>query len=220
MKPSDLREYSPLTWGLGKVFLVLQRLSLSTWILGTRVGAHGQFTDESAKIAVTKRRSRQIEAYVLAWLAVEAGMIVAQGEYPHLATTLVCVSTYRLLDIFQASMNLTIFDRLRLHNNQHYVAAIARTVVLSLWNFLEAIICFGIIYAAHLDKLKNATDRFDAFYFSTVTQLTIGYGDLFPMSSLRAVAMTQGLFGFLLGVFAISRVVAFLPKTQSVLGDE
>ncbi|HTO61277.1 MAG TPA: ion channel, partial [Bradyrhizobium sp.] len=56
-------------------------------------------------------------------------------------------------------------------------------------------------------------------YFSVVTQLTIGYGDLTPTSYLRAIIAAQGVLGFLVGIFAVSRVIAFLPKPQSVIGD-
>jgi hypothetical protein len=63
-------------------------------------------------------------------------------------------------------------------------------------------------------------DSFDPFYFSAITQLKIGYGDVVPTEGLRVVAAAQGLLGFMLGVFAISRVIAFLSKTRTVIGDD
>jgi hypothetical protein len=221
MNPTELREYSPITWGLERAFYVLQRLSVATWLLGTRVGAQTHAAWETDKKAITKRRGRRIEAYVGAWAACEAVLVlVSDGTSRPVATAATAAAAYRLGDIFQAGMNLNLFDRLRVSAPQVYVASLARTAILSVWNFFEAAVCFGIIYASNRCLLKCAADGTDAYYFSAVTQLTVGYGDVTPTGPLRGVAMAQGALGFVLGIFAISRVIAFLPRTQSVMRDE
>jgi hypothetical protein len=224
MKPSELREYSFLTWSLERLFRFLQLLSIATWLTGTRVGTQSQFNQGQDPAAITKRRGKQIEVYIIVWFVIEILLIAftnnLQKPYQCLA---VFIATYRLLDIFQATLNLNVFDRLRISSKQVFVASLARTAILSVWNFFESILCFAIIYSANWQLLRHGygkIDSFDPIYFSTVTQLTIGYGDVMPMSWLRGVAIVQGACGFLLGVFAISRVISFLPRTSSVLGDE
>jgi hypothetical protein len=63
------------------------------------------------------------------------------------------------------------FDRLRMKSGDHYVAWVARIAILSLWNYVETMLCFGIIYANHIGLLKH-TDAaapslggFDPFLF-------------------------------------------------------
>jgi hypothetical protein len=221
MKPSELRQYSFITWGLERAFYGLQCLSIATWLLGTRVSAQRQFGDGVNKEAITKRRGRLIEVYVIAWLACEIAMILISNETSRsFAAVVSFVAAYRLGDILQASINLNLFDRLRIAAPQIYVASLARTAILSVWNFFESAICFGIIYSSNQWLLEHSTDALDAYYFSMVTQLTIGYGDITPSGYLRCVGMAQGAVGFVLGIFAISRVISFLPKTLSVMGDE
>lgn len=54
--------------------------------------------------------------------------------------------------------------------------------------------------------LDAASARTSLFYFSAITQVTIGFGDLHPdWLAARVLAMTQGLVGTLLLAFAISR---------------
>lgn len=224
MKPNELHEYSLLTWSLERLFRFLQLLSIATWLMGTRVSVQTQFDKEENRAAVTKRRGRQIEAYVVVWFSAEI-LLLTFGE--HLQESFRSISeliaAYRIVDILQATLNLNVFDRLRTSSKEIFVASLARTAILSVWNFFESMICFAVIYSANQTLLKHSygiIDPFDPIYFSAITQLTIGYGDVLPTSWLRGVAIAQGACGFLLGVFAISRVISFLPRTPSVIGDE
>ncbi len=45
---------------------------------------------------------------------------------------------------------------------------------------------------------------FDAVYFSAVTFTTVGYGDVFPVGSLRFLAGTEALAGFVLIAWSAS----------------
>ena len=224
MKSSELREYSPLTWSFERTFHVLQLLSIATWMLGSRVGNQQQFTHGVDTIPATKRRGRRIEAYVVGWFVAELLMLwLATSTQSAIRTLLTVAASYRLLDILQATLNLNVFDRLRIDVAHIYVATLARTALLSVWNFFESILCFSVIYATHHVLLQGVGDAHllpTVLYFSTVTQLTVGYGDVTPTGMLRAVVMMQGALGFVLAVFAISRVIAFLPKTRSVFGDD
>ena len=68
----------------------------------------------------------------------------------------------------------------------------ARTLVLGGINYVELSFCFGVIYALNYQSLQMASRPITAFYFSIITQLTIGYGDVSPKGWMRLVAATQG----------------------------
>jgi hypothetical protein len=165
-------------------------------------------------------RSRGVELYIAVWLAIELVAALSVGYAPAwVQSVIVAAVAFRIFDVFQALMNLNIFDRLRIAGGRHYVTSLARTAILSVWNFFEVSICFGVIYSSHLAQLSRS-HPLDPYYFSVVTQLTIGYGDVSPVGGTRFLAVTQGLLGFLIAVIVVSRIVAFLPATEPILGDD
>jgi len=124
---------------------------------------------------------------------------------------------FHVVELFQATMNIHLFDALRSEPGKgHRVASLVRVVTLSVWNFFELIICFGILYASPWACLTGASSRWDAFYFSAITQFTIGYGDIVPIGWTRAVVMVQTGIGFLFALFALSRMISLLPKVDAI----
>jgi len=221
MKNEELRLFSPITWALERFFYAAQYLSPANLFFGTRVASQQKFTDATTARELTIRRGRRIEAYVVCWCAVELGVVVSVPGITGVSLGfLLLLPALRVFDIFQAAVNLNVFDRLRLGERKNFVATVARTLLLSLWNFLELILCFGIFYSSQLAEFKEPIAPRDAYYFSVITQLTIGYGDIQPVGITRAVAAIQGLLGFVFALFALSRLIAFLPRTGSILGDE
>ena len=90
--------------------------------------------------------------------------------------------------------------------------------LLGLW--LLVVVGFGIIYwlaaLAGADWLDGAAgpmgstleDLVTAIYFSFVTVLTIGYGDVSPMGFARILAIIEGAAGLLIFGFVISKLVS------------
>ena len=91
------------------------------------------------------------------------------------------------------------------------------------------ILCFGLMYwvaAAGLGgglKAGNGTVAADlpglgtAFYFSFVTALSIGYGDVIPVGALRILAVIEGIAGLLVFGCVIAKLVS---RRQEELTEE
>lgn len=126
------------------------------------------------------------------------------------------LAVIRIFDIFQSSVNLGVFDQLRARG-QLMISNAVRTLVLSFLNYLELLVLFGILYTTILPSLIGAETWADALYFSIVTQLTIGYGDIRPVGVARFVSALQGLIAVAFTILILGRIVSVLPRIESVM---
>jgi potassium channel LctB len=95
--------------------------------------------------------------------------------------------------------------------------------------WLALIVCFGLLYwsagigmgwalQAGSAEVKPDINGFGtAIYFSFVTALSIGYGDVIPVGPLRILAVTEGIAGLLIFGCVISKLVS---RRQEELVEE
>lgn len=126
------------------------------------------------------------------------------------------IVTVRILDIFQQSVNMSVFDQLR-SDERLVISSAVRTLALSFLNYLELLVCFGIVYTTMPGALAGSTGWLDDLYFSVVTQLTIGFGDIRPVGVARLVASAQGLVSVIFTILMLGRIVSVLPKIDTVM---
>ncbi len=200
----DLCRRSPVGVGIERVFAVLQFVSVATWVFGSREYAAG--LEDRAEFEAW--RSWWVDWIILLWAAVMFGSIWdVWGAEPRVPGVVIALGAIRVADILQANVNGHLFDGLRLPGG-NTVSSVTRSTLLAVWNYLEVIGWFCIFYMA-ADGLSWSSDgskSFQALYFSAITQVTIGFGDLHPdRLPARVLAMTQGLVGTLLLAFAIAR---------------
>jgi hypothetical protein len=229
-KPMPLRQFSPITALVCWLFNVARWLTFLHWRAkkNPHRKARNKVTEEELnKSEYTRWRALWIEGYVILWIAVESVAIsmecmgLTRGWLP---LVLIFFALWRILDIVQYAVNTTLFDGLS-GRPDNCVASRARMIVLAGVNYIELCACFGIIYAAYCANqncchLSGAGSPLTAFYFSIITQLTIGYGDVHPMGWLRIVAAAQGLIGTIFVVLVFARLVAALPQIKGVLDKD
>ena len=194
-----LRRVSLIAYGVERLFRLLQRLS-----------------------PASRLRGRITELYIAFWLGagtcLSAACHAAGGSYPTwLVYAVFVVAGLRITDVAQATVNIGVFDHLGQGTSQE-VEDVLRSVILLLFNNLELVFWFGLIY---LPLCLKGADRFaDSFYFSAVTQLTVGYGDITPAGAAKVVAPLQATLGWLLSLLVIARFVSALPNIRkSSLSD-
>lgn len=217
-----LKNLGIITRGVERFFYFVQFLSLANLLFSQRAASIADY-DKKKDIEAVRKRSRAIERYIVIWLVLEcAALAIIPGASKPWTTISLALVTYRIFEIFQAVININLFDPLNATSrSKNWVASVPRMVILSIWNYFEAVVCFSVVYAssaACFGKLQSCIpmDRVGAVYFSAVTQLTIGYGDLVPVGDTRIVAVIQGLLAFIIAIFAIARIVAFLPSFMSL----
>lgn len=220
-----LAEISPVTETARRLFIllkwlsVMKLLSLRYPILRPRSAlTAAEIVDEK----FIKRRGPAIEKYILGWLALEVGfaIVISSVSSPPLWVRLVFVISVsvRIVEIVQVTVNAVLFDALS-GRADDLVGSRARMIVLAGVNFIELILCFGIIYASNYTKLHTAIPAM-SFYVSAMTQLSIGYSNVYPSEWLRLVATIQGLVGFVFVVLVFGRFVGSLRPMRGVSDDQ
>lgn len=217
MLGKQLREYSIITWFFERVFWYLHQVSPSRIAGGSRVAHVNSAAFRNNPQAATAIRSRRKELYILSWLAIEIALLSMAELAPAWPLWIPRIlATIRILDIFQSAVNLSVFDQLRT-DEQVLISSAVRTLVLSFLNYLELVICFGLVYMTMPEQLVGASSWADALYYSVVTQLTIGYGDIRPLGVARFVSSVQGLVAVAFTILILGRIVSVLPRIESVM---
>ena len=164
------------------------------------------------------RRARAIEKYVLSCLLLELLIAIASClfRWPSIVgIVLTAILSSRVIEIIQVTVNATLFDALTTKADRG-VGTVSRILVLAGINFVELLLCFGAIYASNYERLMGAGRPLTGFYFSIITQLTIGYGDVYPTGWLRVVAAIQGLVGALFIILIFGRIVTSLQPIRGL----
>jgi hypothetical protein len=212
-----LREYSLITWCFERAFWGLHQLSPSRLVRRSRDQHVSSAAFRQDPHGSTVRRARRVEGYIIAWCAIEAALLVAAANAAALPLwlprTLVLV---RIIDIFQQSVNMSVFDQLR-SDERLVISSAVRTLTLSFLNYVELLVCFGILYTTLPGTLVGSNGWLDDLYFSVVTQLTIGYGDIRPIGLARFASGLQGLVSVAFTILMLGRIVSVLPKIDTVM---
>lgn len=65
-----------------------------------------------------------------------------------------------------------------------------RSILLLFINYLEVVLSFGVLYSSGNYLNQPLTYWFDPVYFSLITSATIGYGDLYPVTTTGRVLVS------------------------------
>lgn len=159
------------------------------------------------------KSSKTTDYYILSILGVglALGFISYRFFWPRTPVIfglLLCIiAILRIVDIIQNAANVSIFGQLGTEYPE--VEDITRSLVLLVLNYVELIGWFGLIYL--VCELKNVSSFYDPFYFSVMTQLTVGYGDIKPIRIAKAVAGVQATLGWAMTVLILARFISSLP---------
>jgi Ion channel len=154
-----------------------------------------------------------IEKYVLTCFLLELIIVTASSisDLPLVVRLLLLlIVTLRIIEIIQVTANVVLF-----REEDALVISTARIFLLAGINFIELGLCFGTFYALNYQRLSGAGRALTGYYLSFITQLTIGYGDVYPTGWLRVVAVLQGLTAALFVILVFGQIVASLQPIKS-----
>lgn len=214
-----LRQISLFAYYLERLFHFGNQISPERLFAPTRVEIQKTHLHAADRRRAARSRGRRIEIYLFLWIAIEAAA-VAYGTLSQngwVTFAFLAAAIVRIADIIQVTGNHSLFDRLKFSWRHYYVENTVRTILLSLVNYVELVVCFGYIYCLlgrDGEYLHFKESPFDGYYFSGVTQLTIGYGDIIPMGPVKYLALVQGFIGFLFTVLILGRFISLLPESK------
>lgn len=131
-------------------------------------------------------------------LAISLGFSAPQWQQNHSAGLAVRIFAFTMIAIaYAAPYVLGALTPPLSKQFDRAVLALKRVVVVGLQIYIQIILWFGVIYVSHpyaiLDRGEFGATYDTAVYFSMITALTIGYGDVTPNGPFRLAAMTEGI---------------------------
>jgi hypothetical protein len=213
-------EYGILTPSIMFFFRLLQFLPFQLFY-GNKTDYYykelkGKSTLERKEIA--KKRAIFMEKIILTYMGIEILMPFIYENYLHVTWFKYIISivlALRLIDIIQVNVNMILFDSIRTEGFNR-ITKYTRAILLILWNYFELILIFGFFYLSNHEALKGFSTWTDSYYFSTITQLTIGYGDLSPTGHIRFITAFQGFVGTMFIAFIISKIISLVPELKEI----
>lgn len=224
LKPKRKKEYGIISPVIMKIFRLLQYLPFQVFY-GNKTDhyysyLHGKTKQEQELIV--RKRALKMDIIILSYLIFEIILPVVYENFYHqnwLKYFIIVVLVFRLIDIIQVNVNMILFDTVRTRGSMR-ITKYTRAIILILWNYFEIILIFGFLYLAHHELLDGYAKWTDSYYFSTITQLTIGYGDLSPTEGIRFVSAFQGLVGTLFLALIISKIISLAPELKEIDKEE
>jgi hypothetical protein len=222
-----MKEFGIITYLIYKLFYLLKFLPPQVFVedrINSQIRMAG--SSEEDKQLVTHKRVVKAERIVLVYIGIYIlAILFNQHIYEHNGLrwfTLILI-LLRLIDIIQQNVNVTLFDAIREGEGIHAdlkLKSIVRAIVLVAFAFIEVGIIFGLLYSL-MQHGKLISDfplvLGDYFYFSFITQLTIGYGEITPTGLAKLLACFQGLTGYFFSILILSRLLSSLPGVGSRL---
>lgn len=168
----------------------------------------------------TQIRSVTVEIYICAWILIELVCLYICARLQLLTWLMLIVTgicSLRISEILFTNVDIAIFSSEKLP----VIASAVRTLTLTLINYGELWLCFSGIYSANLGLLCFTSTHaqpniWDAIYFSGTTQLTIGYGDIVPVASGRAVALVQGFLSYLFALMILGKLAGLVSPLRGI----
>lgn len=164
------------------------------WLFSTK-------KDRSAGLVAGRTQFMVQDTFVVLWLILDLASLWAISRVTGpLRVVAVGYSVWRLVDIISSTARVTLA---RLPE----AIGPSRLVVHGLVNYIEAIVCFALVYSINSGLISTTIGQTTwwldesiekPLHLSFITQLTIGYGDYFPTGWLRPIAWLQGLFALVL----------------------
>ena len=100
------------------------------------------------------------------------------------------------------------------HNNNSSnlinITSYQRNLLYAFIHYVELIVLFGSIYSLYHQSIftdKAQVDCFTYLYYSGVSQLTIGYGDIAPRDFIRFVVILQALIGLIIFAVTVGTII-------------
>jgi Ion channel len=229
----NMKEYGFISHWVERLFRFLQFLPPHRFIgnrpdYNTKISSEEKSGDKFDERV--NKRSLKVEKFIISYFCIEIAAIFLIGfgiltgnTFSLLNSVFLTFCLLRFLNIVQVSVNMTLFDGMRTRALD-VTASYVRNIVLIALNFIELIVIFGIVYyLLPFGRIVHDTQTclwYDNFYFSVITQLTIGYGDFAPKGVHKIIVIIQGITAYFFTVLIIGRFISFLPVITEVKDRE
>lgn len=130
-----------------------------------------------------------------------------------LMISLICFVIVKSLVDFMSGRNIYFKMKLkesRFSTEIFYALLVIYSIVITGFALIYFILSFqGIVLVEHgeLNQVSMMGSLIHSFYFSGVTLLTIGYGDIIPIGIGRFIALLEALLGYILPTAFVLRLV-------------
>jgi Ion channel len=191
----------------------------SELILGKRVDSQ-QYLHDPKFVA---KRSVRVDTFVAICMVLEMVAFIFVSYFKPSPTKWIAFAfvTWRATDIAATAIRVTLFDRVAPRPRpKMFVASHERMIILAIMNYVELALCFAVIYAKWPACIHGRSDGLDALHLSFISQLTIGYGDVYPTGFLRVVSWAQGAICLFLLILILGRFVSALKPETSLSVDQ